>query len=269
MVDGVAQRRWTADELAVALDRSLSCAEAGARLGRIRLQVEKVRKRYRGRDIEQLLAQKCGRAVELARVAETDIACYGSWTPQEIAVALDRSISRAEAARRLGRSFRAIKRMRDLQRQKAFGLVSGVRESQAERIQQRLWTEDEIAVLTDESRTPTEIATELGRSINSVTVARARWLGRLQGRVPNHLHGTNTGVSRYGCLCPQCRDAAEAERERRQETTRHTAVNYKAPWTDCDIEIALDRNLTVIEAAQRLGRTHSAVRALRYKYREA
>lgn len=98
MADGVAQRRWTADELAVALDRSLSCAEAGARLGRTRLQVEKARKRYRGRDIEQLLAQKRGRAAELEQVAETDIACYGSWTPQEIAIALDRSISRTEAA---------------------------------------------------------------------------------------------------------------------------------------------------------------------------
>lgn len=151
------------------------------RLGRARLQVEKARKRYRGRDIEQLLAQKRGRAVELERVAETDIACYGSWTPQEIAIALDRSISRAEAARRLGRSFRAIKRIRDLQRQKASGLIPA-RESRAEPIRQRLWTEDEIAVLADESRTPTEIAAELGRSINSVTVARARWLGRLQGR---------------------------------------------------------------------------------------
>ncbi|EIV65098.1 hypothetical protein [Mycobacteroides abscessus] len=267
MADGVAQRRWTADELAVALDRSLSCAEAGARLGRTRLQVEKARKRYRGRDIEQLLAQKRGRAAELEQVAETDIACYGSWTPQEIAIALDRSISRAEAARRLGRSFRAIKHIRDLQRQKASGLIPA-RESRAEPIRQRLWTEDEIAVLADESRTPTEIAAELGRSINSVTVARARWLGRLQGKVPEHLHGTYTGASRYGCLCPRCRDAAEAERERRQEATRHTAVNYKAPWADSDIEIALDRNLTVIEAAQRLGRTHSAVRALRYKYRE-
>ncbi|WP_052537268.1 hypothetical protein [Mycobacteroides abscessus] len=157
MADGVAQRRWTADELAVALDRSLSCAEAGARLGRTRLQVEKARKRYRGRDIEQLLAQKRGRAAELEQVAETDIACYGSWTPQEIAIALDRSISRAEAARRLGRSFRAIKHIRDLQRQKASGLIPA-RESRAEPIRQRLWTEDEIAVLADESRTPTEIA---------------------------------------------------------------------------------------------------------------
>ncbi|WP_182878538.1 hypothetical protein [Mycobacteroides abscessus] len=268
MADGVAPRRWTADELAVALDRSLSCAEAGERLGRTRVQVEKARKRYRGRDIEQLLAQKRRRATELEQVAETDIACYGSWTPQEIAIALDRSISRTEAARRLGRSFRAIKHIRDLQRQKASGLIPA-RESRAEPIRQRLWTEDEIAVLADESRTPTEIAAELGRSINSVTVARARWLGRLQGKVPEHLHGTNTGVSRYGCLCPRCRDAAEAERERRQEATRHTAVNYKAPWTDSDIEIALDRNLTVIEAAQRLGRTHSAVRALRYKYRDS
>ncbi|CPT63591.1 Hypothetical protein ERS075534_03176 [Mycobacteroides abscessus] len=42
----------------MALDRSLSCAEAGKRLGRTRIQVEKARKRYRGRDIEQLLAQK-------------------------------------------------------------------------------------------------------------------------------------------------------------------------------------------------------------------
>lgn len=253
----------------MALDRSLSCAQAGERLGRTRVQVEKARKRYRGRDIEQLLAQKRSRAVELARVAQADIACYGEWTPEEIAIALDRSIPRAEAAGRLGRSFRAVKRMRDLQRQKAFGLVSGVRASRAEPIRQRLWTEDEIAVLTDESRTPTEIAAELGRSINSVTVARARRLGRLQGKVPEHLHGTYTAVSRYGCLCPRCRDAAEAERRRRQEATRHTAVNYKQPWTDSDIEIALDRSLTVIEAAQRLGRTHSSVRSVRHKYRDA
>ncbi|CPZ28078.1 Hypothetical protein ERS075644_04582 [Mycobacteroides abscessus] len=61
----------------MALDRSLSCAQASERLGRTRLQVEKARKRYRGRDIEQLLAQKRGRAAELEQVAETDIGCYG------------------------------------------------------------------------------------------------------------------------------------------------------------------------------------------------
>lgn len=253
----------------MALDRSLSCAEAGERLGRTEVQVEKARKRYRGCDIEQLLAQKRGRAAELEQVADTDVGCYGEWTPEEIAVALDRSLTRAEAARRLGRSFRAIKRIRYLQRQKAFGLNAAVRDSREEPIRQRLWTKEEIAILTDETRTPAEIAATLGRSINSVTVARARWLGRLQGKVPDHLHGTYTGASRYGCLCPRCRDAAEAERQRRQEATWPTAVNYKQPWTDCDIEIALDRNLTVIEAAQRLGRTHSSVRALRYKYREA
>jgi Excalibur calcium-binding domain len=81
VADGVAQRRWTADELAVALDRSLSCAQAGERLGHTRVQVEKAQKRYRGRDIEQLLAQKRSRAVELERVAQADIARYGEWTP--------------------------------------------------------------------------------------------------------------------------------------------------------------------------------------------
>lgn len=253
----------------MALDRSLSCGQAGERLGRTRVQVEKARKRYRGRDIEQLLAQKRGGAVELAQIAQTDIAFYGSWTPEEIAVALDRSLPRAEAARRLGRSVRGIKRIRYLQRQKAFGLAPAVRESRDEPIRQRLWSEDEIAILTDESRTPAEIAAELGRSVNSVSVARARWLGRLQGKVPEHLHGTYTAVSRYGCLCPRCRDAAEAERARRQEATWPTADNHKQPWTDHDVELALDRSLTVIEAAQRLGRTHSSVRALRHKYRDA
>jgi Excalibur calcium-binding domain len=67
VADGVAQRRWTADELAVALDRSLSCAQAGERLGHTRVQVEK--------------AQKRSRAVELERVAQADIARYGEWTP--------------------------------------------------------------------------------------------------------------------------------------------------------------------------------------------
>ncbi|MGH3724198.1 MAG: hypothetical protein ACRDUS_08715 [Mycobacterium sp.] len=268
MADGVGQRRWSADELAVALDRSLSCAQASERLGRTRVQVEKARKRYRGRDIEQLLAQKRSGAVELAQIAQTDVACYGAWTPEEIAIALDRSISRSEAARWLGRSVRGIKRLRDQQRQKAFGLLPSVREARNEPIRQRLWTEEEIAVLTDESRTPTQVAHALERSVNSVSVARARRLGRLQGKVPEHLHGTYTAVSRYGCLCPRCRDAAEAERLRRQEVTRPTAVNHKQPWTDRDTEIALDRTLTVIEAAQRVGRTHTSVRALRHKYRD-
>lgn len=252
----------------MALDRSLSCAQAGERLGRTRAQVAKARKRYRARDIKQLLAEKRDGAVELAQVTRTDLACYGSWSPEEIALALDRSISRAEAARRLGRSFRAIKRIRDLQRQKAFGLVPA-REAPSEPIQQRLWTAEEIAILTDESLTPAEVARALGRSVNSVTVARARWLGRLQGKVPEHLHGTYTAVSRYGCLCARCRSAAEAERLRRQETTWPTAVNHKQPWTDADVEIALDRSMTVVEAAQSLGRTHSSVRALRHKYRDA
>ncbi|AIC72947.1 Hypothetical protein ERS075564_02655 [Mycobacteroides abscessus] len=165
----------------MALDRSLSCAQASERLGRTRLQVEKARKRYRGRDIEQLLAQKRGRAAELEQVAETDIGCYGSWTPLEIAVALDRSISRVEAARRLGRSFRAIKHIRDLQHQKASGLIRA-RESRAEPIRQRLWTEDEIAVLTDESRTPTEIAAELGRFDQLVDRGSCAVAGALAGQ---------------------------------------------------------------------------------------
>ncbi len=251
----------------MALDRSLSCAQAGKRLGRTRVQVEKARKRYRGRDIKRLLAQKRSGAVELEQVVQTDIACYGSWRPQQIAIALDRSISRAEAARRLGCSVRAVKRLRYLQRQKAVG-IPAVRQTRSEPIRQRLWSAEEIAILTDESRTPAEIARALGRSINSVSIARARWLGRLQGKIPEHLHGTYSAVSRYGCLCPRCRDAAEAERLRRQEATRLTAVNHGQPWTDRDIETALDRSLTVIEAAQRVGRTHSSVRALRHKHRD-
>ncbi|MUM19582.1 hypothetical protein BI330_02470 [Mycobacterium sp. CBMA 623] len=72
-----------------------------------------------------------------------------------------------------------------------------------------------------------------------MSVARARWLGRLQGKIAEHLHGTYTAVSRYGCLCLRCRDAAEAERLRRQQATWPRAVNHKQPWTDDDIEIAL------------------------------
>ncbi|CPT99248.1 Hypothetical protein ERS075552_01488 [Mycobacteroides abscessus] len=97
---------------------------------------------------------------------------------------------------------------------------------------------------------------------------RGGW-GACRARFLNICNGTYTEASRYGCLCPQCREAAEAERLRRQAATWHTAVNRKVPWTDSDIEIALDRSLTVIEAAQRLGRTHTSVRALRYKYRDA
>ncbi|SHQ26834.1 Uncharacterised protein [Mycobacteroides abscessus subsp. bolletii] len=71
-------------------------------LGRTRVQLQKARNRYRGRDIEQLLAQKRSSAAELAQVVQADIACYGSWTPQEIAIALDRSLDRHRSRTTLG-----------------------------------------------------------------------------------------------------------------------------------------------------------------------
>lgn len=52
--------------------RTLRSAKSLSRIG---VQLEKARKRYRGSDIEQLLVQKHGGAVELTQVAETYTAC--------------------------------------------------------------------------------------------------------------------------------------------------------------------------------------------------
>ncbi|TDZ82018.1 hypothetical protein DE4585_02546 [Mycobacteroides salmoniphilum] len=84
---------WTSEELAVALDVSLSRREAAARLGRTEAGVKWARLQY-----------VAGKAVGRQKRAR--------WTAEEIAVALDMSLTRAEAAAKLGRSVSSVKGVR-------------------------------------------------------------------------------------------------------------------------------------------------------------
>lgn len=55
--------------------------------------------------------------------------------------------------------------------------------------------------------------------------------------------------------------------ERRAERTAPTAVKAGARWTIADARIALNTQLTVAEAALKIGRTATAVEVLRAKWR--
>lgn len=86
-------RSWTSEELAVALDVSLSRQEAATRLGRTDSAVKWARLQYG--DGKSVGRQKRAR-----------------WSAQEIAVALDMSLTKARAAEKLGRSVSSIKGIR-------------------------------------------------------------------------------------------------------------------------------------------------------------
>ncbi|WP_165803462.1 hypothetical protein [Mycobacteroides abscessus] len=91
-------REWSPEELAVALDVALSTAQAAQQLGRSVAAVKDIRHRYRRPDTSADEATEHGR----------------EWTADEIAVAVDRSLSAAEAAHRLGRTVNAVRRRRVL-----------------------------------------------------------------------------------------------------------------------------------------------------------
>jgi hypothetical protein len=144
----------------------------------------------------------------------------------------------------------------------------------------------------------------LGRSERTIRTMRSK--DRLSRQpVPEGKHGTHYAWRTYGCRCEPCvqahrehdrrvwranaevrekKAAANAEwraanparvrvygamkREYEAARTVPGAVNHKQPWTDTDLEVALDMSLTAVQAAQRLGRTAQAVIAVRTKQRD-
>ncbi|MDO3202135.1 helix-turn-helix domain-containing protein [Mycobacteroides abscessus] len=91
----------------------------------------------------------------------------------------------------------------------------------------RRWLDDDLAVLRDRSLTASQVADQLGRSVSAVEQARIAYAEN----VPN-----------------------PGKRRIRQQ------------WSDADLAVALDRSLTMSEAAQQLGRTVGAVRSARALY---
>jgi hypothetical protein len=116
------------------------------------------------------------------------------------------------------------------------------------------------------------------------------------GGYPPHIEGKSvsyTTYANYGCRCEGCTVAHREEynrwrnslpAERKKELNARTSrakdrrvrelndelalhANKSKAWTEREIAIALDRSITVRQAAEMLGRTIYAVKSIRNKYR--
>ncbi|MGJ6121611.1 hypothetical protein QN239_03440 [Mycolicibacterium sp. Y3] len=152
---------------------------------------------------------------------------------------------------------------------------------------------------------PKQAAQQLGRTEGTIRAMRAKErLRRLP--VPEGKHGTAYAWRTYGCRCQPCVDAQRAHErawaaqrpleakvrkaartavhhagqpDRRNgirrarsitvaEITAPKAIRAGEPVTEEDVEIACDLSMTAMEAALVLGRTASAVDAIRRKHRD-
>ncbi|WP_239643332.1 hypothetical protein [Mycobacteroides abscessus] len=259
----VTKSRWRAAEIGVVLDESLSCFEAAAQLGRSLSAVRGARSTFRGADLAALVAAEAHQEQFEAQIAKGP-SRKGTWSIDELAVALDRSKSRQEAAALLGCSVAAIRYQRakhdhrgDPVPEHLHGTLRGhdiygcrcmrcrqftqentrrVAERSRDRDRVRRdpeyvlgrkqpWTPQEVRIALDELLTLREAAAQLGRSIDAVADARYRYRG-----------GTPV-FRRPG------RD-----------------------WSSEELAIALDRTLSRAQAAEQLGRSSSAIAWARYKY---
>lgn len=234
---------WSADELAVAADASLSNAQVAQRVGRSVAAVKQRRAvmRLAGQPVPaglhgstrayQTYGCRCAECVQARRLAgqmrywtqrqaertelaDTDRQARRQWTDEELAVVLDRSVPRREAARRVGRTENAVKWAR---RQYLDGAAEGRR--------WREWSGEELSIALDMSLSVPQAAQRLGRSVAAVKDVRHRY--------------------------------------RRSDTSADHASEHGSQWTPAEIEVAVDRSLSAAEAARRLGRTVNAVRRRR------
>lgn len=91
----------------------------------------------------------------------------------------------------------------------------------------RRWSDDDLAVLRDRSLTASQVAELLGRSVSAVEQARIAYAENV----------SNPGRKRV-----------------------------RRPWSDAGLAVALDRSLTMSQAAKQLGRTVGAVHSARALY---
>lgn len=189
------------------------------------------------------------------------------WSDNELAIALDPTLTRAQAAIQLNRTMSAVQAARMMYPR---GRVHELGRS-------RRWSSADIAILADPALTIKEMAEKLGRSVGSVYYARHRFTREI---TPEQ-HGTSTGWQ-YGCKCGPCQqynrdrlaekdldsDAARARafNRKRQDQTIPGATHHGQPWTLEEIEIACDPHTPVLDAALQLGRTTRAVYAARHRY---
>lgn len=89
---------------------------------------------------------------------------------------------------------------------------------------------------------------------------RRAWKARqIEQGIPDHVHGTYSGYTSYGCRCAPCK--AEGARYNAGLFDEESAG--RIPWTADEDAIVSDHNLTVDEVAFRLGRSTASVTARR------
>ncbi|SKF98390.1 Sigma-70, region 4 [Mycobacteroides abscessus subsp. massiliense] len=245
-------RRWSDVDLEVLRDGSLTARQIAERLSRSVSAVEQARIAY-AEGVPNPNAERNP----------------APWSEDDLTVALDRSLTMPEAAKRLNRTVGSVRSARALYSHGRTG-DSGRR---------RRWTPADIEVLLDASLSTADVAQRLNRSVGTVYYARRRY-GR---KVPSDAHGTLLGWRFHGCTCEPCRqfgrqfyaqtrdpdeDNARARSFFRQAQvdTIPTATRRGTPWTDEEIAIACDPNIRAVDAAKELNRTASAVVGARRRY---
>lgn len=234
-------------------DRSLTARQVAEQLGRSITSVEQARIIY-AENVPKPGAQRVPRR----------------WTDEELAVALDRSLTMSQAAKELGRTVGAVRSAR--------ALYSHGRSGESDK--RRRWTQADIEVLLDDTLSTADVAQRLNRSMGTVYYARRRY-GR---QVPDDAHGTLLAWRFHGCTCEPCQEFGRQFRERTidpvedaararsffrqsQAATIPTATRSGTQWTDEEIAIACDPNIRAVDAAKMLNRTASAVVGARHRYK--
>jgi len=95
-------------------------------------------------------------------------------------------------------------------------------------------------------------------------VAREQKEKRKRKKMPEELHGTDTGYRNWGCLCPRCKDAGATKNQLSLFTDGPKERNF-AVWTAEEEAAVLDYSLTARELALKLNRSVSSVNARRAK----
>lgn len=104
------------------------------------------------------------------------------------------------------------------------------------------------------------------RKANADAHSRQRERRRLEGLAPDDpRHGTVNAAQNFGCGCGPC-SAAQRERNAAYYRTVHGGITVPR-WTPEEDAVATDPSLSAVEAAERLGRTVTAVYQRRRRLR--
>jgi predicted transcriptional regulator len=128
------------------------------------------------------------------------------------------------------------------------------------------WTLAELQLVERTDMTVEQIALMLGRSWAAVQKQRQLLREPAKPSGPQK-PVTKHGLSGYnqGCRCSECHKGKRSYRTSLQSETREKATRHGQQWTGPELEIAGREDLTVRQAAARLGRSYASVANMRHK----